>query len=83
MESLAGKTALVTGAGKGIGRALVLALAREGVHVGLVSRTVSDLEEVAREVQDLGVRAVVASADVSDLASVEAAAGNIRKELGN
>ncbi len=83
MESLAGKIALVTGAGKGIGRALVLALAREGVHVGLVSRTTSDLEEVAREVRELGVRAGVASADVSDLASVETAVGSIQKELGN
>lgn len=83
MESLQGKVALVTGAGKGIGRALVLALAREGVHVGLVSRTAADLEKVAEEVREAGVRAVVASADVSDLASVNAAAGKVQQELGN
>lgn len=83
MESLQGKVALVTGAGKGIGRALVLALAREGVHIGLVSRTAADLEKVAEEVRGAGVRAVVASADVSDLASVNAAAGKVQQELGN
>ncbi|GAE07788.1 NAD(P)H oxidoreductase [Paenibacillus sp. JCM 10914] len=37
--SLKNKTALITGAGKGIGRALAIALAKEGVHVGLISRT--------------------------------------------
>ena len=37
--SLKNKTALITGAGKGIGRALAIALAKEGVHVGLVART--------------------------------------------
>lgn len=83
MESLQGKVALVTGAGKGIGRALVLALAREGVHIGLVSRTAADLEKVAEEVRGAGVRAVVASADVSDVASVNAAAGKVQQELGN
>ncbi len=83
MESLQGKVALVTGAGKGIGRALVLALAREGVHIGLVSRTAADLEKVAEEVRGAGVRAVVASADVSDLASVNAAVGKVQQELGN
>lgn len=83
MESLAGKNALVTGAGKGIGRALVLALAREGVNVGLVSRTAADLEEVARQAQALGVRAVAASADVSDLRSVEEAVLKVQSDLGN
>ena len=39
MENLRGKVALVTGAGKGIGKAITLALAAEGVHVGLMART--------------------------------------------
>lgn len=43
MESLQGKIALITGAGKGIGRAIALALANEGVHVGLIARTDADL----------------------------------------
>ena len=46
-------------------------------------RTAADLEKVAEEVRGAGVRAVVASADVSDLASVNAAAGKVQQELGN
>lgn len=48
MESLKRKNALVTDAGKGIGRAVAISLANESVNVGLLSRTESDLQEVAR-----------------------------------
>ena len=53
MQSLAGKTALVTGAGKGIGKAIAIALAQEGVNVGLVARTEKDLLAVAEEIKAL------------------------------
>ncbi len=82
MESIKGKIALVTGAGKGIGRAVAVALAREGVHVGLLARTESQLQEVAQELQALGVRTAVAPADVADRAAVEAAVAYIRQALG-
>ena len=82
MESLKGKVAIVTGAGKGIGRALALALAQEGVHVGLVARTEADLQAVAAEVTALGVKAAVGVADVSDIGSVNSAVASIQKELG-
>lgn len=82
MESLKGKVAIVTGAGKGIGRALALALAQEGVHVGLVARTEADLQTVAAEVTALGVKAAVGVADVSDIGSVNSAVATIQKELG-
>lgn len=82
MQSLQNKTALITGAGKGIGRAVALALANEGVHIGLVARTEKDLQAVAAEVTALGVKAAMAVADVSDINSVNAAVAKIRQELG-
>jgi 3-oxoacyl-[acyl-carrier protein] reductase len=83
MESLKGKIALVTGAGKGIGRAIAIALAHEGVDVGLIARTEKDLLEVAAELQSIGVKTAVATADVSDIQSVNAAVNNIQSTLGN
>lgn len=82
MESLAGKVALVTGAGKGIGRAIAVALAKEGVHVGLLARTESQLKEVAEEVTAAGVKASVVTADVADIASVNKAAAQVKQQLG-
>lgn len=82
MQSLQSKTALITGAGKGIGRAVALALANESVHIGLVARTEKDLQAVAAEVTALGVKAAIAMADVSDINSVNAAVAKIRQELG-
>ncbi|GAA3917507.1 3-ketoacyl-ACP reductase [Hymenobacter algoricola] len=82
MESLTGKIALVTGAGKGIGRAVALALAQEGVHVGLLARTESQLQSVAREIEALGVKAAVVTTDVADRAAVEAAISQVQDQLG-
>ncbi|AMJ67904.1 3-ketoacyl-ACP reductase [Hymenobacter sp. PAMC 26628] len=82
MESLKGKIALVTGAGKGIGRATAVALAHEGVHVGLLARTESQLQEVAQELQALGVKTAVAAVDVADRAAVEAAVAQVQQALG-
>ena len=82
MESLKGKNALITGAGKGIGKAIAIALAKEGVNVGLVARTTTQLEEVATELQAQGVKAAVATADVADINSVNEAVKQIGSELG-
>ncbi|GAA4352851.1 3-ketoacyl-ACP reductase [Hymenobacter saemangeumensis] len=82
MENLKGKTALITGAGKGIGRAVALALAQEGVHVGLLARNEAQLRAVADEAAALGVKASVAAADVADLEAVNRAVARIAEELG-
>ena len=82
MENLTGKVALVTGAGKGIGKAIALALAHEGVHVGLLARSENQLAEVAAELQKLGVKTSIAAADVADEAAVNAAVAHITGELG-
>jgi len=82
MESLKGKKALITGAGKGIGKALAIAFAKEGIDVALLSRTTSDLEKVAAEVRTFGVNAIVVAADVSDEQSVNDAAATVLKDFG-
>lgn len=82
MESLKGKKALITGAGKGIGKALALALAQEGVSVALLARTTTDLEKVAEEVTAYGVEAFVVQADVANLDSVNTAAEKVLNSFG-
>ena len=80
---LSGKNALVTGAGKGIGRAIAIALAKEGVHVALLARSASDLQAVADEVEDEGVKATIITADVSDINSVNKAVNDAISTLGD
>ncbi|MFB3816291.1 MAG: SDR family NAD(P)-dependent oxidoreductase [Candidatus Methylomirabilales bacterium] len=70
---LDGKVALVTGAGRGLGRAGALALAEAGAHLALVSRTRAQLEETAAAVERLGRKAVVLTADIRSAPEVEAA----------
>lgn len=79
---LAGKTAIITGAGKGIGRATALALAKEGVHIGLMARTEADLQNVADEVKQAGVQAYIATADVSSNEQVNQAIDQLKSDLG-
>jgi NAD(P)-dependent dehydrogenase (short-subunit alcohol dehydrogenase family) len=70
---LDGKTALVTGAGRGIGRATALALAAAGAELILVSRTRSQLEEVRQEIASTGGKARVLPFDVTDTCGMRAA----------
>lgn len=82
MQLLTEKTAFITGAGKGIGRATALALANEGVNVGLIARTEADLVKLSKEIQSLRGRVAYAVADVSDLQQVEAAIEKLTAEIG-
>jgi len=79
---LDGKLALVTGAGRGIGRAVAVALASAGAELALASRTASQLEDAAAEIAKAGGRAKVLPLDVTDSAAVrEAVAGLGRLDI--
>ncbi|WP_394232077.1 3-ketoacyl-ACP reductase [Niallia oryzisoli] len=82
VQSLKGKTAIVTGAGKGIGKAITLALANEGVNLGLLARTENDLKEVVSQVEGKGIKAAYSAVDISSLKDVERAVHLLTDELG-
>jgi len=82
MQAIAGKVALITGAGRGIGRATAVAFAQEGIHVGLVGRTLENLQQVAEELKQYDVKVAIAVANVADLDSITTAVESIRSELG-
>jgi len=73
---------VVTGAGRGIGRAVALAYAKMGADVACVSRTEENSAKAAAEVEALGRRAWAVAVDVSDTAAVNAAAGKILDDAG-
>ena len=78
---LTGKRALVTGASRGIVRGIALAYARAGADVALLARNADLLAEVAAEVEALGRRAVVASADVLDAEGSAEAVARVREQV--
>ncbi len=82
-EIIKGKKAIITGAGKGIGRQTALALAKEGVSLGLIARTKEDLEHVAKEARAEGVDVSIATADVSNNEEVIEAVEFVTNELGS
>jgi 3-oxoacyl-[acyl-carrier protein] reductase len=82
MSQLANQIAVVTGAGRGIGRAIALKFAAEGADVVCVSRTQENSDKVAAEVRALGRKAWAHAVDVSDSAAVSAAAEKILAEAG-
>lgn len=84
MQSLQGKTALITGAGKGLGKAIAEALAKEGVHLALLSRTKSDLLAVKDTIAgiDSTLKVAIAVADQSDFTSIKTAIASLTAEVG-
>jgi len=80
--SLAGKKALVTGASRGIGRAIAVGFARAGADVAVLARSAPELDALAAEIRELGRAAVALSCDVTDAADIEAAVARALAELG-
>jgi NAD(P)-dependent dehydrogenase (short-subunit alcohol dehydrogenase family) len=79
---LTGKTALVTGASRGLGRFFALALARAGADVAVTSRTLASLEGTRKEIEALGRRCVPVALDVRLQPSIEAAVAAAHQALG-
>lgn len=71
MKELRGRTALITGASRGLGAVVAKALAREGMNVALAARSTSDLERLAAELQQMGVRAKAIQTDVENEAQLK------------
>ena len=82
MESIDGRVALVTGGGRGIGRAIALALARAGAQVAVAARTVPEIEAVAAEIAALGGRTTFLPLDVADRAQLARAPSEVTRALG-
>src|SRR5438309_3243268 len=79
---LAGKVAVVTGGGSGIGRGIVLAMAREGADIAIPDIQVLNAEKVAGEVKELGRKVVAMKTDVTSSADVRAMVDRVRDALG-
>jgi len=82
MSELANQVAVVTGAGRGIGRAIALKFAHAGADIACVSRTAENAEKVAGEVRELGRKAWACAVDVADTQAVAAAGEKILAEAG-
>ncbi|MCM3041530.1 3-ketoacyl-ACP reductase [Paenibacillus motobuensis] len=81
---LTNKTAIITGAGKGIGKSIAIALAKEGVNLGLIARTATDLESLQSSLQtEHSVKVFIATADISIQQEAEAAVLKLQEQLGS
>lgn len=81
---LKGKNVVITGSGRGIGRAIAIACAKEGANVGLTARTVEELNIIKKEIDDLGigVKIVVKTADITNFQEVMEAFMTFHDKLG-
>jgi NAD(P)-dependent dehydrogenase (short-subunit alcohol dehydrogenase family) len=82
MEGFAGKSAVVTGAGRGIGRRMAVRLATRGMRIALVSRGRGHLDEAVAEIAAIGAEAIAIPADVASPQSVSALKSEVESRLG-
>ncbi|WP_268035372.1 3-ketoacyl-ACP reductase [Algoriphagus sp. PAP.12] len=82
MISLKGKTAIITGGSRGLGKAIAMQLAQEGVNIGITGRNVDQLRSVSEKISGLGVKSAFAAFDVSNEADVKAGIDTLVAELG-
>ncbi|MFT5370286.1 MAG: 3-oxoacyl-[acyl-carrier protein] reductase [Candidatus Latescibacterota bacterium] len=82
MSDLQNKVALVTGSGRGIGKAIAIAYAKAGAHLALSARSTDQLNQTAEEIQALGQKTVIVPADVTDVNQVKILADKIRETFG-
>jgi 3-oxoacyl-[acyl-carrier protein] reductase len=82
VQDLTGRVAVVTGGGRGIGRAIALSLADAGADVAVVARTFSEIGDVAETIRSKGRRGVPVTADLTDPSNVDSAINVIKFEFG-
>ena len=80
--SLEGKTVLVTGGGRGIGKAIALTMAQAGADVAVAARTHKEIEETAKEIQGVGRRSLAIKTDVSNSTQVDEMVSKASESLG-
>ena len=80
--NLKGKNALITGGGRGLGKAVAVALANEGVNVGITGRNEESLKTTVAELEKLGVKAAYSVFNVEEMAQVEQGVASIASQLG-
>jgi 3-oxoacyl-[acyl-carrier protein] reductase len=83
LKLLEGKNAIITGAGRGIGRAIAEAFARQGCNIAALARSEREIQETATLVRALGVKAIALQCDVTQAASIDAAFTATETALGS
>lgn len=83
MENLKGKKAIITGGGRGLGKATAIALAKEGVSIAITGRNESVLIETVEEIKKLGVAATYAVFDISNYEEVKKGIASLNTNFGD
>lgn len=83
MKNLKNKKAIITGGGKGLGKATAIAFANEGIDVAITGRNEADLKETVSELEALGVKAIYSVFDVSDYEEVQTGIKSIMNTFGS